>query len=337
MTRGVISSLIKRVKWNAELDYDIAVLELDEAYSVQFSRQVPPEYALVLNLFRDQLDRYGEIDSTAQKLAEMTARVKKSLVLNREDPYVLRLNQSAQFEAVYFGLIAKIRLLIKNDDELYSRSDVSFAYSPFAKCDLTDYEKGSLSFNYEGVNYTTPFRLVGVHNALNAVAAWAFASEILGENFNIDLGLRALSQIKPAFGRGEIVRIQGVELEIMLVKNPSGFRYALQDDQNSQGQRMIVINDEFADGRDISWLWDVDFRPLIPVGVDLVSGTRAYDMAIRLLYDEVQVKRVIPDIATALNYALNNNKTLRIYCTYTAMLTVRRSLSKLIKMKAIEV
>ncbi|MDR2538802.1 MAG: MurT ligase domain-containing protein [Bifidobacteriaceae bacterium] len=337
MTRGIISSLLRRVQWNGKLDYDMAVLELDEAYSIQFSRQVAPDYALVLNLFRDQLDRYGEIDSTAKKLEEMISRVKTGLVLNREDPYVMRLNQSAQIEAVYFGLISRIRLLIKNDDELYSSSDLSFEYSPYAKCDLTDYRKGEIQFNYLGENLRSKFQLIGIHNALNAVAGWSLASEILGDRFRLDLSLNALAKIKPAFGRGEIVHIQGVEVEIMLVKNPSGFRYALQDDQSPQAQRMIVINDAFADGRDVSWLWDVDFRPLIQVGVNIVSGVRAFDMAIRLLYDDVPIQRVIPEIATALNYALNNRTTLRIYCTYTAMLAVRRGLAKLIKLQAIEV
>jgi UDP-N-acetylmuramyl tripeptide synthase len=323
--------------WGARLDYDIAVLEVDELYSVEFAAKIAPDYALVLNLFRDQLDRFGEIDLTSRFLDGLAERVKRQLVLNREDPYVRRLDRSARIEAKYFGVSSKIRLLVKNDDELYSNDDHSFEYLPFAEFVLTDYHRHSIEFNRAGQETSSVnFRLLGVHNALNAIAALALTSQVLGARFNLEKAKLALSKARPAFGRGEVVEIKGRAIEIMLVKNPSGFRYALQDDKSTELQRMIAINDDFADGRDVSWLWDVDFRGLSRFGVEIVSGVRAEDMALRLAYDEVNVGRVLDNLPTALNYALGLAKPLRIYCTYTAMLALRQALGKLVSVKAIE-
>jgi UDP-N-acetylmuramyl tripeptide synthase len=283
------------------------------------------------------LDRYGEIDSTSKILEGLTQRVKRGLILNREDPYVLRLNRATLIEAKYFGVSSKIRLLVKNDDELYSTDDHSFESQPFAEFVLTDYGRNSLELNWRGeITTTLNFRLLGVHNALNALAALALASEVLGEKFDLGIAQEALANARPAFGRGEVVEIKGRAVEILLVKNPSGFRYVLQDDKSTDLQRMIAINDDYADGRDVSWLWDVDFRSLARSGVEIVSGTRAQDMALRLAYDEVPVTRVLDNLPTALNYALGTDKPLRIYCTYTAMLNLRRALGKLVAVKAIE-
>jgi UDP-N-acetylmuramyl tripeptide synthase len=337
MTRGIISSLLAKLSWSAHLDYDIAVLELDELYSVELAAKIAPDYGLVLNLFRDQLDRYGEIDSTSKILEGLVRRVRRALVLNREDPYVRRLDRSARVEAKYFGVSSKIRLLVKNDDELYSNDDHSFEYLPFAEFVLTDYQRNLIEFNRRGQETTTVnFRLLGVHNALNAIAALTLTDQVLGEHFDLSIAKLALAKARPAFGRGEVVQIKGRSVEILLVKNPSGFRYALQDDKSTELQRMIAINDDFADGRDVSWLWDVDFRGLSRLGVEIISGTRAADMALRLAYDEVRVGRVLPNLPTALNYALGLAKPLRIYCTYTAMLALRQALGKLVAVKAIE-
>ena len=140
----------------------------------------------------------------------------------------------------------------------------------------------------------------------------------------------ALSEVTPAFGRGEVFIVDGQPLELVLVKNPSGFRLGLKSFPASGYATMIAINDNYADGRDMSWLWDVEFDDLAKAGVASVSGIRAYDMALRLQYDEVPVTDVNTDLPAALRRFIGQNKTLpkRIYCTYTAMLAIRKDLRK---------
>ncbi len=149
--------------------------------------------------------------------------------------------------------------------------------------------------------------------------------------------MKRLSQVTPAFGRGETFTINGKPLELVLVKNPSGFRLGLQSFNPSGYATMIAINDNYADGRDMSWLWDVTFDSLQEEGVGQISGIRAYDMALRLQYDEVPIYDVTPNITKAFKQFMSDNadKPKRIYCTYTAMLKIRRNIAKIIDVESI--
>jgi len=147
----------------------------------------------------------------------------------------------------------------------------------------------------------------------------------------------ALAKVTPAFGRGETLTVGGQPLELVLVKNPSGFRLSLASFDPKGVDTMIAINDNYADGRDMSWLWDVEFDSLRDQGVLEVSGVRAYDMALRLQYDEVELSHVEPDLALGLQHFLTASATQpkRIFCTYTAMLALRRELGKITEVETI--
>jgi UDP-N-acetylmuramyl tripeptide synthase len=159
----------------------------------------------------------------------------------------------------------------------------------------------------------------------------------MGESINQDKLIAALADVKPAFGRGETIIVNGKPLELVLVKNPSGFRLGLQSFPPAGYATMIAINDNYADGRDMSWLWDVSFESLQSEGVALISGIRAYDMTLRLQYDEVPIASVEPHLKRALKQFLAENADMpkRIYCTYTAMLAIRRDIATLTKVEAI--
>ena len=149
--------------------------------------------------------------------------------------------------------------------------------------------------------------------------------------------MAALSNVTPAFGRGEDIIVKGQPVELVLVKNPSGFRLSLSSFPAEGTATMLAINDNYADGRDMSWLWDVDFDSLAEEGVDEIAGIRAYDMALRLQYDEIDVKHVEPNIPAALDHFLTHNASVpkRIFCTYTAMLALRKELSKITKVEKV--
>ncbi|UPO78435.1 Mur ligase family protein [Arthrobacter sp. Helios] len=336
-TRGVAAALIGEVNLRGRLDADIAVLELDEAHAVHFVKLIQPRYSLLLNVLRDQLDRFGEIDKTTRLLEQIALATTDTVVLNREDPRVASIAGSLSGpKAVYFGLDASLRSTFPNDDEMRgSRSEAIAAAQP-ADVVLERVAEDEADFRVDDEVTTTSLKLRGVYNIFNAAAALTFARQILGGRADRPALFDSLANVQPAFGRGESLTVNGAPLELVLVKNPSGFRLGLKSFAAHGYATMIAVNDNYADGRDMSWLWDVDFETLSG-GVDMVSGVRAYDMALRLKYDDVPVRDVETDIPAALAkfIAAAGTQPMRIFCTYTAMLSVRRELSKITKVEVV--
>lgn len=335
--RGVAAALLGEMSLTGKLDADIAVLELDEAHAVHFVKMVKPRYSLLLNVLRDQLDRFGEIDTTRRMLSSVAGATSGTIVLNREDPRIRSLASNAQSgtKVSYFGLSDKLRSLFPSDDEMRGPTDVDEAVTapefPAASVVLSDFAGTQATFGLEGREVTGTVNLYGIYNIFNAAAAIALTQEVLGEKLNETALLAELEKIAPAFGRGETLTVNGQTLQLLLVKNPSGFRLSLASADAKDYATMIAINDQYADGRDVSWLWDVDFHSLIQGGVTMVSGVRAYDMALRLAHDDVYVETVNEDLEEALAEFIrkSHGKPMRIFCTYTAMLAIRKELSKI--------
>ena len=401
-TRGVVSSLLAEVSLGGKLDADIAVLELDEAYAVHFVKQVQPDYCLLLNVMRDQLDRFGEIDNTARLLSKAAEATTGTVVLNREDPRIARLADVTHtedgVEVRYFGLDKSLRSFFPSDDDMCTTVDTESAADTEASvgidlsesaesdenieiddasaeksenaesaeqlpADVTLLAVGDhrASFGIDGETYETGVKLEGVYNLYNAAAALAAVRAVVAdaqamflpfeENVTDELlrqvgisqrmidfarsttqsMIDAASEVTPAFGRGEVIDVNGSPVELLLVKNPMGFRLSLSSFAPEGCDTMIAINDEYADGRDMSWLWDVDFTSLRASGVAMVSGVRAWDMALRLGYDQVPVADTNTDLEQAVTAFVNANPGTRkhIYCTYTAMLKTRAALGRI--------
>lgn len=324
-TRGVAAALLADVDLRGRLHADIAVLELDEAHGTHFVKSVLPRYALLLNVMRDQLDRFGEIDTTARLLQTIASTVTHTLVLNREDNRIRAIKPSKKTAVSYFGINSTLASQFPNDDALYDTTKKSTKHTP-ADVTLEKINTDTASFKIHNKTYTTSLKLSGIYNTYNAAGALALVQCILPDADPNTL-IQALSSIEPAFGRGETIMIDGRPVELVLVKNPSGFRLGLSSFTQDSYSTMIAINDNYADGRDMSWLWDVDFSVLAR-GVTVVGGIRAYDMALRLKYDEIPVVHIEPDLKKALNAFLDVHGNKRIYCTYTAMLTIRKLLAK---------
>lgn len=324
--RGVISSILKRIHITGSFPFDIAVLELDEAHAVKFADLVPIRYSLLLNVQRDQLDRFGEIDHIAKLLEQIAQKTQKTVVINREDP---RLRQISVKNCVYFGLTDALRHDFPSDDNLLQNSSKTTSRKPTsvppAKVTLNHIHQQSATYEISGKTYPTKLKLKGLYNAYNAAGALALVLSILPKTSPSDLVLH-LSNIESAFGRGESFKIDGQEVELLLVKNPAAFQLSLNSFADRDHDFLIAINDQIADGRDISWLWNVDFSKLPQV--NMVTGSRAYDMALRLRYDEVPVQTIDPDLETAIPKFLSSSKRpKRIFASYTAMLTIRKILT----------
>lgn len=358
-TRGVVAALVQEMPvFGTKLDADIAVLELDEAYAVHFVNQIKPRYSLLLNVMRDQLDRFGEIDTTAKLLSNVAHATKRVVVLNREDPRISALSKDVlpSCKVKYFGLDESLRSMFPTDDDLHSDLGCDFNGDsrnlPHADVVLAKVADNKADFLIDGHRKTTSVKLRGVYNVFNAAAASTIVRAILADaakkdatlaKFDDDALMEAISRVTPAFGRGEVIEVNGAPVELVLVKNPIGFRLALASDKPANHDTMIAICDEYADGRDMSWLWDVDFTCFSGTGVTCVSGTRAWDMALRLQYDKVASRNVNTDLEEDVKTFVNGDfssdakNAKRIYCTYTAMLRVRSTLGQIASVKDVGV
>ena len=338
--RGVLASLLTEVDAAGNLDADIAVLELDEAHAVHFVAQVRPRACLLLNVMRDQLDRFGEIDYTASLLHSIAKATSDVVVLNGDDP---RLAAPAFLEdvtarVVSFGAGEDLRSLFLSDDDLRTglASPRDRGEGPGPRVTLEAINGQRATVRVDGTSHEVDFAIPGVHNLLNACAALGVVLEVLGEDADLPGLLTTLGTVQAAFGRGEVLTLDGRPVQLSLVKNPAGFRMGLLSAaaQAQAGEVVVVaINDEYADGRDMSWLWDVDFAALRTNGVAVVTGVRAWDMALRLRYDDVEVTDVEPDLRKAValmrRAATDADRPMRIFTTYTAMLALRSILGEM--------
>ena len=388
-TRGVVAALLGAMPLNGRLDADVAVLELDEAHATHFVRTVKPRAALLLNVMRDQLDRFGEIDYTASLLHKVARATTGTVVLNADDPRLAAPSFRADLRADVrgFAVSPQLRSVFLSDDELHDSLDGCTLGQPKKETEAkVDTETESATeapldsvkesgqgepnavaaesqaktepaekpaqpleivatleemmgrhavIDLAGHRHEVDFAIPGAHNILNATAAMGLVKELLGERTNEQALAASAAKVTAAFGRGELLSIDGQEVELGLVKNPAGFRMSLLSAAAVRSQQppliMIAINDQYADGRDMSWLWDVDFTPLKQAGVSIVTGVRATDMALRLSYDDVAVGKVEADLSQALaqlvKLSREQHRPIRILSTYTAMLELRSLLA----------
>ncbi len=324
--RGVISAALPVMR-RGRLEADVAVLELDEAHATHFVAQVKPRYSLLLNVLRDQLDRFGEIDQTARLLSYVAEQTTDVVVLNADDPRLSQLGQSDRLTArpVWFGASGEASRLYRTDEELHAGQRVK--HSKDAAKDVLTLDKLTghrAQYLIGGKRYATELRLFGIYNALNCGAALSLVRAVEQDRFDPQRAVETLAKIKPAFGRGEELSLAKGTVRLILVKNPSGFQLSL--DSAEAQPTLIAINDRYADGRDVSWLWDVKIDSLRQDEVS-VTGIRAYDMALRLEYDQVALRSVEPDIVVATRSFLDQLEgDGQIFATYTAMLKIRQLL-----------
>lgn len=335
-TRGVISAVLAEVGLTGSLRADVAVVELDEAHALSFAAQVAPTHALLLNVARDQLDRFAEIDATAGLLTRLAEQTTTGVVLNADDSFVSRIRAHLGEGVLlrWFGVDPSIADRLPELQEADVRFGAEDARPRLGAQDgllLPDDDGASCTVRFPGGEDVGPvtLRQRGLAAMINATAATTMARELLREEFSSTTAASALAAVNPPFGRGEVIDAGGAPLELVLVKNPAGFTVALGTYGTEPVASMIAINDNYADGRDVSWLYDVSFESLRERGVALTSGVRGWDMALRLRYDGVEVDEVETDLDVALDRFLREHagEPTRIFCTYTAMMTMRRRLA----------
>lgn len=319
MTRGLLSSIVRFSDKRGRLSYDVAVLEVDEAYAAKLAPLLKPRATLLTNVYRDQLDRFGEIDKTAELLGILAGETSELIVYKQSDQRLAAIaTTKLPARCVSFGFSPSLQDYFPDDDAWYGHHKQTTNPDYFLK----SIKEGEAEINAPNGAYNIDVRsLPGWHNALNLTGAFALVHEL----FSVEKG-DVFNGLKPPYGRGETVTYKGCELVLQLVKNPAGFRVAM--DVLPSEPALIVINDGIADGRDVSWLWDVDVQSMKTRSSIATSGTRAYDMALRLKYADVQTDTIIENIPEAvLDFALAHKKGV-IFLTYTAMLRIRRIVAR---------
>lgn len=319
MTRGIASGLAKQATVFGKLHFDIAVFEVDEASARRLIAKVKPTWVVALNVSRDQLDRFGEVDTVADLIGDVMSSAITGVVANGNDPYLADLSGKVKVPVDYFGSAAALGKYFPSDQDLVSVGSKSKSLSTNKLAvELAGFDGQTAKYKIGGKIHPAKLKLNGQHNFLNAAAALTIARRLMPERTDGQL-VADLQSISTAFGRGEVYDLSDGKVELVLVKNPAGFRQALASYADQNAKFMLAINDNIADGRDVSWLWDVDFTPLAGKQIAVTSGQRAADIALRLKYDGILTNKIEPNLRKGLSELRGQKGSKIIFATYTAM------------------
>ena len=340
----------------------LGIFEVDEAALPTLIPELQPSIVVLMNLFRDQLDRYGELESTIQKWKGMIQSLPETtkLIVNADDPALAFLgaqHPNVEFfgiEQSQYGSItlphAADSLHCQNCDAALQFQQTTIGHLGHWSCQNCGEQRPKPTFTGTNINLNelkgSEFTVVsqskstdlhvplaGLHNVYNALAAFSICAATGIAPNHIQKGLSTLSA---AFGRNEIVNFAGTEIMLLLAKNPAGANQNLRTLLLTEEKIDLVVslNDRTADGKDVSWIWDVDYEMIFDRIASLtISGDRAYDLALRFHYSDFPTTsmHIVPSTQELLNHLKDSSDTLQravILPTYTAMLDLRSELSK---------
>lgn len=350
---GIVACFISNFSFFKRKENAYAVIEVDEANVKFITEHLTPEIITVTNLFRDQLDRYGEVYTTLVKILEGVVKVPESkLVLNGDESLLGKLD--VKNPCIYYGFNTPI----KEDNSLDLNADAKFCKfckAPYSYnfvtynhlgdfyCPECGYKRADLAYAVNEIYELTPnsssvrindtdvlISQSGAYNIYNGLCAYAIAKEL---GINDSVITASLQNQSSSFGRQEQIKIEDKDVQIILVKNPAGYNQALdtlslnKDDFSA----LFMLNDNYADGRDVSWIWDVDFEKISSLNMHdiFVSGIRMYDMAVRLKVAGLDTDRfILEEDYEKLTEKLKASSSKKIYilATYTAMINYRKYL-----------
>jgi UDP-N-acetylmuramyl tripeptide synthase len=367
MAGGVASALLAAARPGKAIAGKFGVFEVDEFWLERLVAELKPRAILLLNLFRDQLDRYGELETIADRWAAVAASLPAAtaLVLNADDPLIADLGRGLDEtdgpRVRYFGIeddaLASSQLQHAADSKHCRRCGAPYHYDAVYlghlgryRCQNCGQQRPTPSLAAERVTLqgtrsarfalSTPhgtasiaLPLPGLYNIYNALGAAALCLELGASLEQVKAGLES---VQAAFGRAERITIGSVEVQVLLMKNPAGANELVRTLALEGGELDLlgVLNDGIADGRDVSWIWDADFELLVGnIRRITCAGTRAAELAVRLKYAGLAPERmmVAPRLPQALDTALvsasDAARALYVLPTYTALLELREELA----------
>lgn len=352
MLNGCVAAFVLKTKWNGKLEADYACIEVDEASALRIFPYFQPDYMILTNLFRDQLDRYGEIDITMNLVRDaMRLAPEMKIIVNADDALSYYVTLESGNSYVTYGIGEKVfeesineikegrfckKCGAKMNYNFYHFSQLGDYYC--SKCDFrrpkidynaSEIETGDhLAFTVDNFRVKANYR--GFYNIYNILAVYAAMRE---ERFTMENFREVLDAYHPQNGRMEHFSINGTEIILNLAKNPAGFNQnisAVMED-TSLKDLIILINDNDQDGTDVSWLWDVDFDRFQSDNINsiTVSGIRCQDMRLRLKYVDIPSK-VEPDVEKAIRERIAQGcKNLYVLVNYTGLYSTHNILKKI--------
>lgn len=355
LLNGVASTLINYTKLSGKISYDEAILEIDENVLPIIIKQFRPSAILMLNLFRDQLDRYGEINIIALKWHYALKQLDQqtTFIMNGQDPQICHLGRGVINSPVYYYGVKK--LLSKKDipheaDSIYCpKCSSKLTFSAIAYSHIGNFSCPKCVFSQpEFVDLTErmDIPLEGLFNRYNFSAVALLLNKVFGlsnEKFKT-----LIKDYQAGFGRQEMIDFENKKVIIQLSKNPVGFNQSielLREIKNKPKTVLLALNDRIPDGRDISWIWDVNFESLVSIADKIfVVGDRAYDLGIRLQYALKNKKMTVTKDRICLNSqiyiyskieeglesalkSIEKKETLYVFPVYSAMLALRKILT----------
>lgn len=350
---GIVACFIDNYNFFKKNNMVYAVIEVDEANLKFVTEHITPEIITITNLFRDQMDRYGEVYTTLNKILEGIRKVPLSkLVLNGDDSLFNRL--SVKNNTVFYGfnkeLFENSKIDINADAKFckfckapYQYKFVTYNHLGDFYCPECDFKRSELKYHIDEVLELTPnyseviinntnitILQSGIYNIYNGLCAYAMSKEI---GVCDEAIISSLNKQDSSFGRQEQIMIDNKKVTIILVKNPAGYNQVIDTlCLNTENfSTLFMLNDNYADGQDTSWIWDVDFEMLtkLPIEDIFISGTRMYDMAVRLQTSGLDSKKFMlqnnyDKLTTNLKESTSNN--IYILATYTAVINYRKYL-----------
>lgn len=305
LPQGIASSILAESSVLGKLDADIGVLEVDEAFALDFAETVPPSTVLVLNTQVDQLYRFYETERVADMMLDTAQAAKLHIVTNREDPYLSKIarrypdgDAHTGPDISYFG--ASEALIASSPHGLFNATDYRDAdVAPEAHIALaelidTDRTGARISVGGEEIDVTLPAK--GLHYGIDAAAAIATAAVILGEDFRAEAAVSAFAAMKPAYGRGELLGFGEEQVEFVMFKNAASLQLNLDALPEPPKQVLLAVDEGTPD---ISWIYDIDFSALDHV--DVITGAKAWQIALRLAHEGIAIGVVEPDLKKAID------------------------------------
>lgn len=351
---GIISCFLKYYSIFHKNKHSYAVIEVDEANVKYITEYIHPKIICITNLFRDQLDRYGEVYTTLEKIIEGIEKTPTSILILNGDESLFG-NMSLPNKILYYGFNSPMdknnKIPVNADAKFckvcktpYNYNFVIYNHLGDFYCPSCGYKRPKLDFSIDKVLSLTPsgssveinnnkyfINQSGTYNVYNALCAFAACKTLNIDELVIHDSLKSLDS---SFGRQETIKINRTNLKIILVKNPAGFDEALNSINLDQSNKSLalLLNDNYADGKDVSWIWDVDFENLNNHKIDniMLSGVRLYDLSIRLKVAGFNEKLfLLCDNYESLLDRIENSNDSMIYmlATYTAMTSFRKFLN----------
>ncbi len=353
METGILSTLIKNSSLTGKIQADYLVFEVDEGYIPVIFKDLKLDTLLILNFFRDQLDRNGEVESLILKINEFLKGYEGNLILNNDDPNVSRLSRANESNKnIYNFSVDKYEFatnVIKEAGEgkfcPFCNTRLEYDYYQYShigkfNCPKCEYGTNSIykfasnidlknkSFNVDGITYTTKFNTI--YTMYNFVAALSCLSLY---NINTEIIQKSFSSFILNNGRLEYLTIKNCETIINLAKNPTGSNVSLRilNEDSDIKELLFVLNDNSADGKDVSWIWDIDFSNLVNVSRIITTGSRAYDIAIRIKTAGFNSDKIFAytDITEAVENLYLTSTKKYVIANYTALQPTRKEILKL--------